>query len=44
MQEMHLQQLKVLMQKNVITIRPTSFEPCELSGGSAPIEKIEAVE
>ncbi len=28
--------------KKCITIRPTSFEPCETSGGSAPIEKIEA--
>ena len=27
--------------KKCITIRPTSFEPCETSGGSAPIEKIE---
>jgi electron transfer flavoprotein alpha subunit len=24
-----------------ITIRPTSFEPCESSGGSAPIEKVD---
>ncbi len=30
--------------KKCITIRPTSFEPCETSGGSAPIEKIEAAE
>ena len=30
--------------KKCITIRPTSFEPCEASGGSAPIEKIEAAE
>ena len=29
--------------KKCITIRPTSFEPCETSGGSAPIEKVEAV-
>ena len=28
--------------KKCITIRPTSFEPCETSGGSAPIEKVEA--
>jgi len=28
--------------KKCITIRPTSFDPCELSGGSSPIEKIEA--
>jgi electron transfer flavoprotein alpha subunit len=28
--------------KKCITIRPTSFEPCETSGGSAVIEKIEA--
>ena len=25
--------------KKCVTIRPTSFEPCETSGGSAPIEK-----
>ena len=30
--------------KKCITIRPTSFDPCEGSGGSAPIEKAEAVE
>jgi electron transfer flavoprotein alpha subunit len=30
--------------KKCITIRPTSFEACETSGGSAPIEKIEAAE
>ena len=30
--------------KKCITIRPTSFEPCETSGGSAPIEKVEATE
>ena len=30
--------------KKCITIRPTSFEACEISGGSAPIEKIEAAE
>jgi len=30
--------------KKCITIRPTSFEPCEISGGSAPIEKVEATE
>ena len=30
--------------KKCITIRPTSFEPCDLSGGSAPIDKVEAVE
>jgi electron transfer flavoprotein alpha subunit len=30
--------------KKCITIRPTSFEPCEISGGSAPIEKVEAAE
>ena len=27
--------------KKCITIRPTSFEPCESSGGSAPIEKVD---
>ena len=30
--------------KKCITIRPTSFEPCEISGGSAPIEKIDATD
>ena len=30
--------------KKCITIRPTSFEGCESSGGSAPIEKAEGVE
>ena len=30
--------------KKCITIRPTSFDPCETSGGSAPIEKIEPTE
>ena len=30
--------------KKCITIRPTSFDPCEGSGGSAPIEKAEAGE
>ncbi len=30
--------------KKCITIRPTSFEPCESSGGTATIEKGEAVE
>ena len=30
--------------KKCVTIRPTSFEPCEISGGSAPIEKIDASE
>ena len=30
--------------KKCITIRPTSFDPCESSGGSAPIEKAEAGE
>jgi electron transfer flavoprotein alpha subunit len=27
-----------------VTIRPTSFEPCETSGGSASIEKVDAVD
>jgi len=31
-------------EKKCITIRPTSFEPCETSGGSAPIEKVQATE
>jgi len=30
--------------KKCITIRPTSFEPCESSGGSAPIEKVDSGE
>jgi electron transfer flavoprotein alpha subunit len=30
--------------KKCITIRPTSFEPCETSGGSAPIESADAEE
>jgi len=27
--------------KKCVTIRPTSFDPCESSGGSAPVEKVE---
>ncbi len=27
--------------KKCVTIRPTSFDPCESSGGSAPIEKVD---
>ena len=30
--------------KKCVTIRPTSFDPCESSGGSAPIEKIDPSE
>ncbi|MDC0216059.1 FAD-binding protein [Candidatus Pelagibacter sp.] len=30
--------------KKCITIRPTSFEPCKTTDGTAPIEKIEAAE
>ena len=30
--------------KKCITIRPTSFDPCETSGGSAPIESADAEE
>jgi electron transfer flavoprotein alpha subunit len=30
--------------KKCVTIRPTSFDPCESSGGSATIEKVEAGE
>jgi len=30
--------------KKCVTIRPTSFDPCETSGGSAPIEKVEPTE
>ena len=29
--------------KKCVTIRPTSFEPCETSGGTAPIEKMDSV-
>jgi electron transfer flavoprotein alpha subunit len=34
--------VKSIDTKKCITIRPTSFEPCETSGGSAPIEKVKA--
>jgi electron transfer flavoprotein alpha subunit len=30
--------------KKCVTIRPTSFDPCESTGGSAPIENVEASE
>ncbi len=30
--------------KKCITVRPTSFDPCESTGGSAPIEKIDSSE
>ena len=30
--------------KKCVTIRPTSFDPCENSGGSAPIEKVDPSE
>ena len=30
--------------KKCVTIRPTSFDPCDSSGGSAPIEKVDAGE
>ena len=36
--------LKLTDAKKCVTIRPTSFEPCETSGGSAPIEKMDSVE
>ena len=36
--------VKSIDAKKCITIRPTSFEACSISGGSAPIEKIEPVE
>ena len=36
--------IKSTDKKKCITIRPTSFDPAPTSGGSAPIEKIEAVE
>ena len=41
---MLLQQLKAPTKKKCVTIRPTSFEPCENSGGSAPIESADAGE
>ena len=31
-------------EKKCVTIRPTSFDPCESSGGSAPIENIDSSE
>ena len=36
--------VKSIDEKKCVTIRPTSFEPCVTSDGSAPIEKVEAVE
>jgi electron transfer flavoprotein alpha subunit len=36
--------VKSIDTKKCITIRPTSFDPCESSGGSAPIEKADASE
>jgi len=30
--------------KKCVTIRPTSFDPCESTGGSAPIEKVDSSE
>ena len=36
--------VKSIDEKKCVTIRPTSFEPCVTSGGSAPIEEVEAVE
>ena len=36
--------VKSIDEKKCVTIRPTSFEPCATSGGSAPIEEVEAVE
>ena len=36
--------VKTYDSKKCITIRPTSFDPCESSGGSAPIENAEAGE
>ena len=36
--------VKSIDEKKCVTIRPTSFEPCVTSGGSAPIEKVEPVE
>ncbi len=36
--------VKTTDSKKCVTIRPTSFDPCESSGGSAPIESVEAGE
>ena len=36
--------VKINESKKCITIRPTSFDPCESSGGSAPIENAEGCE
>ncbi len=36
--------VKSIDEKKCVTIRPTSFEPCVTSGGSALIEKVEALE
>ena len=41
---LRLRSIKSTDAKKCITIRPTSFEPCESSGGSAPIETAEAGE
>jgi electron transfer flavoprotein alpha subunit len=30
--------------KKCVTIRPTSFDPCERTGGSAPIEKVDGLD
>ncbi len=30
--------------KKCVTVRPTSFDPCESTGGSAPIEKVDSSE
>ena len=30
--------------KKCVTIRPTSFDPCENTGGSAPLEKVDGLE
>ena len=36
--------VKINDSKKCITIRPTSFDPCESTGGSAPIEKTDPAE
>ena len=36
--------VKSMDSKKCVTIRPTSFDPCESTGGSAPIEKLEVSE
>ena len=44
MLEMLLQQLKVMIKKKCVTIRPTSFDPAPTDGGSAEIIKGDGAE